>query len=274
MVPSPATRSRSALPIIGLSHVYGETDDLEAQDVFWTARSLRPSFRTTLPVPEEKRTRLLDNQAATQIELRYFDSSARGGSPGFEFIQHRPAPAAGIRKDIPNLRVAISSPHQSLATDPDGNVLICNSLIPAGTVVRVGVPDVAAARDILTALGFRSRADALDFDRAIFGSYPTVPVELFEFALPLFPTMSIQLILHSDDKVPLRRPIDSRGWQGISLLTRDIEEVARRIPVVAVQHINLGKTGPCDVGFFCGAGLLFEFLQMKTRGINAHSRVL
>jgi catechol 2,3-dioxygenase-like lactoylglutathione lyase family enzyme len=250
--------------VLGLSHVYGEVEDLDARETFWCASLLRSAFRQVLPVPAAKREQLLVNGSATSVELRYFECRARSGSPGFELLKHTPSgsPAPSFEARSP-LAVAIAGPRSEMTRDPDGNRLFLDGRLPARTVVRVPVPDLAAAREIVLALGARAQGDARDRAITLFGDGGDGgSAERFELHLPLFPTLACELWLCEDARAPVVRRVDAGGWQGISLLARDLDAVARRVPLVCAQRVELESLGECELAFFSGAGLLFEFLQV------------
>jgi hypothetical protein len=110
--------------------------------------------------------------------------------------------------------------------------------------VTVGVPDPEASGALLESLGFE-RSDSSWVLRS-----------------RLFRSLSLRLD-RDPDEAP-RPKVDDKGLTSISLLVKDLDAVAKTLPLLAHQEFSLDGVTK-EIAFFSGEGLLLEFLMVKRR---------
>jgi hypothetical protein len=230
--------------ILGLSHVFGETEDLDAVVNYWRSNAWRSAIQFELPVPAEKKG-ILGAQGANRVTLHYLEPIGGQNLPGLEFVKH--APRAGGPKS-PSLSLRLPMRSSSGLRDPDGNTVRCTSE-QARPIVELEVPDVANARRRLLSFGFREVADGRG---------------TLELSAPLFPQRSFSILLHGAQRRPETPFVDAGGWNGMSLLVRDLDAMGPTIPSLrARQSFSVVEGETREVAFFSGDGLLIEFLAIR-----------
>lgn len=232
--------------IFGLSHVFGEAFDLDTTTQFWQNIGWRRALALNLVIPAEKRA-ILKNSEASQVTLHYLERIAAPGTPGIEFVKH--TPPLSSRTFEPAIRVLLPARASAMHRDPDGNTLVESPTVPR-LLIEWNVPDADAARERLRGLGFsRSSGDE--------------GVMTLESAL--FAKRGVSVALRSTSGRPKVPRVDEGGWNGLSLLVRDIDSVAARLPITARQSFSGPANDDRDVGFYAGDGVLLEFLAVRTR---------
>lgn len=224
--------------ILGLSHLFGESGDLDATAGFWTRHGWRQSLSFHLPVPHEKRS-LLHNVSAERVALRYLVRTDRPGLPGIEFVRHEPASRATVNVS----RLTLSLPGSVSATDQDGNRILSAD---GSTRVDLLTPDPSASREALISFGFTPA-----------GSDGEVAL-----ATPMLSQRGVVVGFKRAPELATIPCIDDGGLNGMSFLIRDLDTIDARVPLVARQVFAVADGEQRTVAFFAGAGLLLEFLAV------------
>lgn len=232
--------------ILGLSHVFGETRDISSVTSYWESRGWRKTLSLSLDVPPDKRE-ILRNRQATNVALDYFEQSSVAGAPGIEFVTHSPTERAE-RGGAPASTVRLQIPGSAPAThrDPDGNTIVERPDIERPHI-EWSVPDVHAARHHLRQLGFAQRE----------ASNEALTLE------SLFARRSLTLALVSAPERSSLPLVDDGGWNGLSLLVRDLDTMAAKVQLRSHQVFSQGPSEDREVAFFAGDGLLIEFLAIR-----------
>lgn len=225
--------------ILGLSHLFGESGDLEATASFWTLHGWRLALSFDLPVPNEKRA-LLQNATAQRVALRYLVRGDRPGLPGIEFVKHEPASRDAGKAP----RITVRLPGSAAATDPDGN-----RILPADGITRV---------DLLTPDPSASRAALLSFG----GFTPAGGDGAVALASPILAQRGVVVGFNRAPEFAASPRIDEGGLNGMSFLVRDLDAIEARVPLVARQSFSVVDGERRTVAFFTGDGLLLEFLAV------------
>lgn len=239
-------------PIIGLSHIFGETKNMWKEIDFWIQAGMRLDFSCRLPVPAEKRHDLLLDPTCEFVELSYLsfkDSSVKG--PGIEMISHHPSSDPGRASPFshPAVRLVLPDSKSDHITDPDGNQLGFDKDLTHLPTVILATPDTAAAGQVLSLLGFQRTTDA--------GMANT-----WSFRLSLFPNLATCVRFVEDKSRPRQPKVDNLGWSGLSFLTPDISRVAGMLPLRGHQNFQTDDKNKKEIAFYSGAGLLLEFLMI------------
>jgi hypothetical protein len=215
----------------------GETADIARAVDFWQARGFTRSFEITMPVSQGKHP-ILNNPKATSVTLNYLAHASLPMAGGIEFLSHHPG-----RKPTgePGLAMALRGAGETLR-DPDGNTITFDPQLDQPTEIRWKTPDPAASGKVLQALGFHS-------------SRP----DTWALSSPL-PRRGFQVTLQRDTSRPWAPRVDTRGWNGMSLLAADLGGEDTPLPLIAYQSFQSPLGGTRDVAFYAGAGLLVEFI--------------
>lgn len=228
--------------ILGLSHLFGESGDAEAAADFWIHHGWRLSLGIELPVPPAKQA-LLANRDASGVTLRYLVRSDAANTPGIEFVTH--SPRTPMLRSRPRLTLCLPGAPVASVHDAEGNIVTVGACHPP--TVQVSTPNIAATRDRLRSLGFTG----------LQGRDDTVSL-----TSRLFPRRGVTVSLRLAPELSDRPRLDDGGWNGMSLLVRDLDEAARRLPLVAHQEFSVCEGDRREVAFYVGDGLLLEFLMI------------
>ena len=246
-------RAESRPLIVGLSHIFGETRNLPGQVAFWENAGLRLNFRCQLPVPDEKREKLLHNKKSDRVDLSYMSfGGPTGPRVGIEMISHLPLVDArkGSSRPKPGISLFLNQDISQTITDPDGNQIHFGRAFSVPPTVTVTTPDAYSTGQLLSLLGFMAVNTA--------GAESS-----WSFQLPLFPKLSVQVILKEDESSPAIPKVDEGGWNGLSFLVSDLSFVSRYLPLCGHQTFETDSESKKEIAFYAGNGLLLEFLMIS-----------
>lgn len=261
--------------VLGLSHLFGETLNMDQRVSYWQAQGLLIDFSLDLPVPEEKRKRLLNNQSARWARLVYMRFPSSAGGWGLEFVTHAPPEQAPLRgtcvdKNVEEeikpsvgtaIRLAVQAPRPAKWRDPDGGELIFETRLCVPTSVLVKTPSIDADGAVLETLGFVHTPFSVQEMELLKGLCPGVGGGWF-FQSPLFPQRAVRVVLEPESRRAGTPKVDDLGFSGISLLTKDLDEVGRHLPLAGRQRFRLDSREH-EVAFYGGQGLVVEMLQVR-----------
>ena len=250
--------------VLGLSHIYGETADLDAQAVFWQARGMRLDFNWRLPIPREKHQTLLYDQGTSFVDLSYLSFEKPVVCPGVEFVRHQPVTTQLARKANPSITLVRHGSTPENIVDADGNRMILYPDANASATVVALTGSAEASGNLLGFLGFRK----IDLERkeidALVEYFPGVEAGWF-LRLPLFPNLAARIILVEDKTRHMNPRIDEIGWSGLSFLVRSLDGIEPFLPLKARQKITANDGVAREIAFYNDRGLLLEFLEFSAK---------
>lgn len=244
--------------VLGLSHIFGEAPDLEQIVKFWCQHGLDLDFTLHLTVPKEKRQSLLFNRSATSVALQYLRLPKAETDVGIEFLLHQPSvPRAGRC----GLILGLHGYPARILQDPMGNRLFFHPQLGPGATVILRSCDLLSSGKILHRLGFDQSFLSKEEAEALLQFVPA-NMKVWSLGSPLMPRRALKIILEQDPERPTHPPVDLPGWNGLSLLTKNMDALTKIIPLVARQRIDSPRRGNREVAFLSEAGLTLEFLSV------------
>ncbi|MFQ5672160.1 MAG: hypothetical protein ACE5G9_03620 [Nitrospinales bacterium] len=250
--------------ILGLSHIYGETEDIDKQVAFWQSRGLTMEFAWNLLVPDEKKQKLLHNQNASCVDLSYLNFSKPMVGPGIEFICHKPINRQTRRSANSALTLLMQAPEKRDVEDDEGNRIISSPGCSAPVCLVAATVDIKASGNFLATLGFKKVTLDQREEKEIGEIFSCAGV-CWEFRLPLYSRLGVRVLLMEDKTRDFEPKVDELGWSGFSFLTPSLDEVERRFPLQARQMIKTQEAGEREVAFYNSSGLLVEFLKITAK---------
>jgi len=175
-------------------------------------------------------------------------------------VSHQPLESRSCPAD-PGIVLVLSGKHPKEIMDIDGNRLLVNSAHPSVTSLIVRTPDVKTAGEILSVCGFQRVMLAREEIRMV--SWVVADVEqvwLLEQAL--FPSLAVRFMFVEDKGRSASPKEDRVGLNTFSFLCRDLDSVARVLPLCAYQKFDAQDGSDRELAFFNGSGLLIEFLKI------------
>jgi hypothetical protein len=244
---------------LGLSHVFGEARDLGSQTSYWRKQGWAEVFSFDLPVPTEKRRSLLFHRCARTLKLCYLQPKGLATDAGLEFLSHGPGKHPPPRK--PALQLAFAGPSSFRWRDPGGNEGLVGDAFSFPVTIALETFQPADAADLLQRLGF-SFLFFSEREREVLAHW--VPEETGGWVLktPLFPRRGVRVLLRKSGRKAPAPLVDQGGWSGFSMLTKNIQEVARRVRLMSPQRVRLPNGEERRVVFVRHAGVLMEIIQV------------
>ena len=247
--------------VLGLSHIYGETRNIDQQVAFWQRNGFALDFKMKLPVPSQKQQALLNNHNAREVNLHYLKFTGIESAPGIEFLNHLPADSQTLQDFPSGLTLVIRGNQLKQITDYENNRVIIYPHLFAPALSMISTPDVKASSDLLEVLGFQRKKLELAFWEDMPKNVPRTEF-YWELNLPLFPRLAVPLILIEDRARPVFPKVDDVGFVGLSLVTRSFEEIEKHFPISCYQKFVSPKGNAMEIAFLNDSGLLIEFLKI------------
>lgn len=263
MTVSHKEKKRESRPLVlGLSHIYGETKDLNNQVAFWQSKGLKLKFSWRLPVPYEKQQILLNNPDARYVDLKYLSFGEDNIGTGIEFVNHQPSSKMENPMRGSALTLALQGSKYQKITDLEGNTCIIDPQLSYPVTVIATTPDTQASGNLLSILGFQSIKSFFENGDKL-GQLCSTVDQCWVLQLPLFPRLSVRVVLIEEKDQPRVTKIDKIGWNGFSFLTSDLDLVSTRLPLKAYQRITSDDGRMREAAFYNEDGLLIEFLKIN-----------
>lgn len=239
--------------LIGLSHLFGESQNLDLTTKFWKQQGL--SFQEfELPVTEEK-SELFLTSPAKETTLRYFKSEG----PGFEFLEHRPHRQPAISS--PRISVFFSGLTPQILEDPDRNQIITDPSLKFSTTLKIRTHALALSKIFFDKMGFEP--SRLNADEAVLLEVPETTI-VYKLQAKLFPQMSCRILPIEDSTLTASPKIDGFGLNGLSFIVPSLKEAESILSLKAHQDFE-DPLSHKRVAFTNEFGMMIELLEIVKR---------
>jgi len=250
------------MPVLGLSHFFGSTTDLDRVIDFWQGLGFSEIFRHSgLLSSNHKGFRA---QSVSSLEKVYMEKRLSSAKIAVEFLVFSPVATKSLPEiAVSGLTLGINSPEDGneMHRDLDGNTIIYDASIESISFCW-RTPELARARQELELLGFTCQ-QAKEHIQQPFSSTCSRSTIAEEWKLEqFFSSATITCLLvqgNSAESVVFR---DDPGLLGISFFVHDLDEISKDFPFLFTDRIHTPQGRSWEIGMYQAAGLFFEFMRL------------